>query len=207
MQRDKHWLFCLHLIWGALININYCPASKKQGDLIISHIVYVCVQVSKAYPSALVSGSYQFEVRVRVGARERGWKERRQNGVVGDGVLRLGPRVGDPHHLLQVLPPQHHGSACLVLRERGRGGRVARVVQRLVMLLLWQHRHALVGDPRPEPRLVRLITHNLDPAVRQLDLVLPLGELARRVLHVAVVVTCPHQTDVTDQPYSTSFMG
>ena len=69
---------------------------------------------------------------------------------------------------------KQHGSACLVLRGRGRGGRVARVVQRLLMLLL-RHRHALVGDPRPEPRLVRLITHNLYPAVRQLDLVLPLG--------------------------------
>ena len=36
--------------------------------------------------------------------------------------------------------------------------------------------------------MVRLVGDDLDPAVRQLHLVLPLGEMARGVLHVAVVV-------------------
>ena len=47
---------------------------------------------------------------------------------------------------------------------------------------------ALVRHPRPEARVVRLVGDDLDPAVRQLHLVLPLGEMARGVLHVAVVV-------------------
>ena len=36
--------------------------------------------------------------------------------------------------------------------------------------------------------MVRLVGHDLDPAVRELDLVLPLGEVAGGVLHVTVVV-------------------
>ena len=39
----------------------------------------------------------------------------------------------------------------------------------------------------------RPIRAHLDPAVRQLDLVLALGQLARRVLHVPVVVACQHE--------------
>ena len=39
----------------------------------------------------------------------------------------------------------------------------------------------------------RPIRAHLDPAVRQLDLVLALGQLARRVLHVPVVVACQQE--------------
>ena len=46
----------------------------------------------------------------------------------------------------------------------------------------------LVGHPGSEARVVRLIGDHLDPAVGQLHLVLPLGEVAGGVLHVAVVV-------------------
>ena len=46
----------------------------------------------------------------------------------------------------------------------------------------------LVGHPGSEARMVGLIGDHLDPAVGQLHLVLPLGEVARGVLHVAVVV-------------------
>ena len=77
-------------------------------------------------------------------------------------------------------------------------------------LSAWR-RHTLVGHPGPEAGVVRLVGDNLDqseasiaassrpirahldPAVRQLDLVLALGQLARCVLHVAVVVACQHK--------------
>ena len=77
-------------------------------------------------------------------------------------------------------------------------------------LSAWR-RHPLVRHPGPEAGVVRLVGDNLDqseasiaassqpirahldPAVRQLDLVLALGQLARRVLHVAVVVACQHK--------------
>ena len=55
------------------------------------------------------------------------------------------------------------------------------------MMLTW-NTGPLVGHPRSEARMVGLIGDHLDPAVRQLHLVLPLGEVAGGVLHVAVVV-------------------
>ena len=59
------------------------------------------------------------------------------------------------------------------------------------IIIAWSHSSdPLVGDPGPEARVVSLVRDNLDAAVWELDLVFPLGQLARRVLHVPVVVTC-----------------
>ena len=47
----------------------------------------------------------------------------------------------------------------------------------------------LVGDPWSEAGAVGLVADNLDPAVRQLHLVLASGQLALRMLTVSVVVS------------------
>ena len=55
----------------------------------------------------------------------------------------------------------------------------------------WNHPWGclLVGDPWSEAGAVGLVADNLDPAVRQLHLILASGQLALRVLTVSVVVS------------------
>ena len=61
----------------------------------------------------------------------------------------------------------------------------------IIIIIAWDRSscNPLVGDPGPEARMVRLVRDDLDAAIRELDLVFSLGQLARGVLHVAVVVT------------------
>ena len=60
----------------------------------------------------------------------------------------------------------------------------------IIIIIAWDRScDPLVGDPGPEARMVSLIGDDLDAAIRELDLVFSLGQLARGVLHVTVVVT------------------
>lgn len=60
----------------------------------------------------------------------------------------------------------------------------------IIIIIAWDRScYPLVGDPGPEARVVGLVRDDLDAAIRELDLVFSLGQLARSVLHVTVVVT------------------
>jgi hypothetical protein len=50
--------------------------------------------------------------------------------------------------------------------------------------------YSLVRDPRSEPCLVRLIRDHLYPTIRQFHFIFSLGDLARSVLHMTVIVSC-----------------
>jgi hypothetical protein len=120
-----------------------------------------------------------------------GGEDGEQGGALRQGVGSLGALVGDPY--------LREGGRHVRGRRPGvgrRGRRVPLEVGRLEVLVVLGVREVsgvrelarLVGDARSEAVVVRLVGHDLHPAVRQRHLVLALGQVAGGVLHVPVVV-------------------